>query len=149
MGGFTLLLSLFYGGFAYLALVRSREHVYLSFMALGIGLVLLTIAVPVQVGGPWVSVAWAVEGAVLIWLSFNLRMWQLRVFGVGVFAIFAVVLLFLDTPEALSAHLTPLLNKYLPAYLVGIGATYAAAYVMWRHKDQLQDWGQVPGLRRY
>ena len=149
MGGFTLLLSLFYGGFAYVVLLRSREHVYLSFMALGIALVLLTIAVPVQVGGPWVSVAWAVEGAVLIWLSFNLRMWQLKVFGVGIFAIFAFVLLFLDTPDALSARLTPFLNRYFPAYLVSIGATYVAAYLLWRYKDQLEDWEQVPGLRRY
>jgi len=149
MGGFTLLLSLFYGGFAYIALVRSREHVYLSFMALGIALVLLTVAVPMQLGGPWVSVAWAVEGVVLMWLSLTLRMWQLRVFGVGVFAIFALVLLFLDTPKALSASLAPLFNRYLAAYLVSIGATYVAAYLLWRHKDQLQNWDQVSFLRRH
>ena len=140
MGGFTLLLSLFYGGIAYLALVRSREHVYLSLMALGIALVLLTIAIPVQLGGPWVSVAWAVEGAVLMWLSFTLRMWQLRVFSVGVFAIFAAWLLILDTPEALSASFTPFLNRYLPAYLVSIGATYLAAYLLRRYKDDLHKW---------
>ena len=144
MGGFTVLLSLFYGGLAYLALVRSRDHVHLSLMALGIALVLLTIAVPVQLGGPWVSVAWAVEGVVLIWLSFTLRMWQLRVFGVGVYAIFAAWLLILDTPDALSANLTPFFNRYLPAYLVGIGATYLAAYLLRRNKDDLQE--QETGL---
>ena len=146
MGGFTLLLSLFYGGLAYAALLRSREHVYLSFMALGIALVLLTVAVPVQLGGPWVSVAWAAEGAVLIWLSFRLRMWQLRVFGVGVFAIFAAWLLFLDTPEALSASLTPFANKYLPVYLASIGATYLAAYLLRRNQESLQEWERRAGL---
>ncbi|MCH8205890.1 MAG: DUF2339 domain-containing protein [Chloroflexi bacterium] len=140
MGGFTLLLALFYGAVAYLALIRSKEHVYLSLMMLGIALVLLTIAAPVQLGGPWVSVAWAAEGAVLMWLSFTLRMWQLRVFSVGVFAIFGYWLLILDTPDALSASLTPFLNRYLPAYLVAIGATYLAAYLLRRHKDDLQGW---------
>ena len=140
MGGFTLLLSLFYGAIAYITWVRSREHVYLSLMALGIALVFLTIAVPVQLGGPWISVAWAVEGAVLMWLSFTLRMPQKRVFSVGVFAIFAAWLLILDTPEALSVSLTPFLNRYFPAYLVSIGATYLAAYLLRRNKDHLQEW---------
>ena len=140
MGGFTLLLALFYGGVAFLALWRSGQHVYLSLMALGIALVLLTVAVPVQVGGPWVSVAWAAEGAVLIWLSFTLRMWQLRAFGVGVFVIFAIWLLLLDTPEALEADLTPLLNTYLPAFIVGIIATYLAAYLFWRNRESLREW---------
>jgi uncharacterized membrane protein len=143
MGGFTLLLALFYGALAYLALVRSREHVHLSLMALGIALVFLTIAVPVQLGGPWVSVAWAVEGVVLVWLSFTLRMWQLRVFSVGVFAVFAAWLIILDTPDALSADVTPFLNSYLLAFVLSIAATYLAAYLVRRNSEDRQEWDSV------
>ena len=137
IGGFTLLLALFYGGIGYLAMKRSKENVNLSLMALGIALVFVTIAVPVQLGGPWVSVAWAVEGTVLIWLSFALKIWQLRWFGVGVSAIFAAWLLFIDTPAALTADIRPLFNVYMPAYLIGIIATFVAAYILRRHRSEL------------
>lgn len=139
IGGFTLLLALFYGGVGYLALKRSKENVNLSLMSLGIALVFVTIAAPVQLSGPWISVAWAVEGTVLIWLSFALKMWQLRWFGVGVFAIFVAWLLFIDTPAALTADIRPLFNIYMPAYLVGISATFVAAYILRRHRSELEE----------
>ena len=140
MGGFTLLLSLLYVLLGYAVLVRGREHVYLSFFALGIAVVFLTVAVPVQLGGPWISVAWAVEGAVLIWLSFTLRMHQIRLFGTLVFAAFAAYLLFIDTPDALGASFRPFLNVYMPAYAIGIAITYLVAYLLYREKEALQKW---------
>ena len=140
LGGFTLLLSLLYALLGYAVLVRGREHVYLSFFALGIAVVFLTVAVPVQLGGPWISVAWAVEGAVLIWLSFTLRMHQLRLFGTLVFAAFAAYLLFIDTPDALEASFRPFLNVYMPAYAIGIAITYLVAYLLYREKEALQKW---------
>ena len=137
MGGFTLLLSLFYGGLAYLVLVRSRELVYLSYMALGIALVFLTIAVPVQLGGPWISVAWAIEALVLMWLSFRLGIVELRLFGMGVFAVMAVRLLFFDTPVELK-DFRMVLNYRMLAFASGVAALYAAAYLVRRKQDMLQ-----------
>ena len=143
MGGFTVLLALFYGVLGYAVLKRSGEQVYLSLFALGTGLVFVTIAVPVQLGGPWISVAWATEGLVLIWLASYLKMHQLRWFGVGVFAIFAAWLFFRDTPRALNADLRPFWNVYLPAYLASVAITYLAAYLLNRQKDSLLPWGQA------
>ena len=140
MGGFTLLLALVYGVKAYAALVRSPTHVYLSLFSVGIGVVFVTIAVPVQLGGPWVSVAWAVESAVLIWLSFTLRMPQFRIFGMLVFAAFAAYLLVLDTPDALDADFTPVLNVYMLAYALVIGITYLLAYFVYRERETLLRW---------
>jgi hypothetical protein len=91
--------------------------------------VFLTIAVPVQLGGPWIGVAWAVEGAVLIWLSSVMRMSPPRWMGMAVFLIFAAWLLFIDTPDALTADLRPVLNVYTVSYLAAIGATYLVAYL--------------------
>ncbi|MCH7801947.1 MAG: DUF2339 domain-containing protein, partial [Chloroflexi bacterium] len=129
-----LLVALFYGGIAYLALIRTREQVRISLMALGIALVMLTIAAPVQLGGPWISVAWAAEAVVLLWLSFTLRMWQLRVYSIGVFIVFITWLFAVDTVTALQLDLTPLANQYLPAYLVGIAATFLGAYLARRYR---------------
>ena len=141
MGLFTLLLALFYGGLAFAAIKRSTDQVYLSFFALGIALVLLTVAIPVQIGGPWISVAWAAEGAVLIWLSYTLRMWQLRVFGVGVFAVFFAWLLILDTPAALAVRdVTPVLNDMFPVFLITSAATYIAVWLFKRHQGSGMEW---------
>ena len=87
MGGFTLLLALFYGLLAYGILMRHREQVNLSMFAVGVALVLLSIAVPVQLDGPWIAPAWAVQGTVLVWLSFFIRMPQLRGFAMAAFAV--------------------------------------------------------------
>ena len=148
IGGFTVLLALFYGVLGYAVLKRSGEQVYLSLFALGTGLVFVTIAVPVQLGGPWISVAWATEGLVLIWLASYLKMHQLRWFGAGVFAIFAAWLLLWDTPHALGAGLRPFWNVYLPAYLASVAITYLAAYLLNRQRDSLLPWEQAlfPGF---
>jgi uncharacterized membrane protein len=138
MGGFTLLLSLFYGGLAYLALMRIKEHVYLALMSLGIALIFLTIAVPVQLDGPWIAVAWSVQGAVLIWASFNLRMWQLRAFSMGVFVTLAVRLLAFDTPIDLG-DFQVILNYRMLAFASGIFALYLAAYLVRREKSSVQE----------
>ncbi len=140
MGGFTALLALFYGGIAYIAFLRGAEQRILRLMALGIALVFVTIAVPVQLGGPWVSVAWAAQGAVLLWLSFRLNMPSLRPFGAGVFFLFAAWLVIVDTPAALAADLTPFLNEYMPAYAIATGATYLAAYLFRRYRDGLTEY---------
>ena len=85
MGAFTVALALFYGLLGYLAVRRGKGQFYLSLSALVIALVFLTTAVPVQLGGPWVSVAWSVEGLILVWMSFRLgRVADARVRSRGV-----------------------------------------------------------------
>ncbi|MCH7688217.1 MAG: hypothetical protein IH899_16300 [Planctomycetes bacterium] len=64
---------------------------------------------------------------------------QLRAFGVGVFAIFAVWLLVVDTPEALGIGDASRL-RYLPAYLLGVLATFVAAYLFRRNRASLNAW---------
>jgi uncharacterized membrane protein len=104
---------------------------------------MLTVAVPVQLGGPSVSVAWAAEAVILIWLSFTLRMPKLRWASVAIFGAFAGWLLVIDTPAAISADVTPLLNRYVFAYLAGIGATYGAVYLLRRNREGLREYEQV------
>ena len=137
MGAFTLGLALFYGLLAYLFMLRAKGHPYLSLISLGIGFVLLTIAAPVQLGGPWLSVAWAAEGAVLVWLSFALRAWQLRPSGAGVFAL-SILWLLANVPDTLSLDLRPLLNAHMLSHAIVIAAFYVAAYLVHRNRDSLR-----------
>jgi uncharacterized membrane protein len=143
MGGFSLVLALFYGGLAYVALRRGIETIRLSLFAVGIALVLLTVAMPIQFGDrAWTTIAWAAEVVVLMWLGLALRIAQLRWFGFGVFVIMAVRLLFFDTTIDMDTF-RPILNERFLAYLAGIAASYLSAYLLWRERERVPDWATL------
>lgn len=136
LGGFTLLLAAFYGLLGYAIIRRHQEQIRLSLFAVGIALVLLTLAVPVQLAGPWLSLAWAAEAAVLVWLSFLLAMRPLRWFGMALFALLmAQLLLFHTVPLAALETYRFLLNDRVLAFGGGIVAMYLAAWILWRERE--------------
>ena len=140
MGGFTLLLALFYGLLAYGILMRHREQVNLSMFSVGVALVLLSIAVPVQLDGPWIAPAWAVQGTALVWLSFFIRMPQLRWFGVAAFIVTLGWLLISEMAywadlfyiyDRYLEFAWPILNlRFLSYAIIIVVATYVAALPM-------------------
>lgn len=137
MGGFTLLLAAFYGLLGYAIIQRHQEQIRLSLFAVGIALVLLTIAVPVQLRGPWISVAWAAEAAALVWLSFLLDMRPLRWFGMALLALLTAQLaLFHTIPLDSLETYRFLLNERVLAFGGGIAAMYLAAYILWREQGR-------------
>jgi uncharacterized membrane protein len=132
MGGFVFLIALFYAAVAYLAFKRQVESPRLSLFALGMALVLLTVALPIQLGDKaWTTIAWAVEGVVLVWLSSALRMPQLRWYSCAVFFAMAVRLFFFDTPVSIGTF-QPVLNERFLAFAVSIAALYAAGFLLLR-----------------
>jgi uncharacterized membrane protein len=137
MGGFLLLLVLFYGGVSYVSLKRSAENARLSLFALAVALVFLTVAVPVQLGDTaWTTVVWAAEFGILVRLSFSLRLPYLRVYSYLLFAAMAVRLLAFDTTIDIGTF-RPFLNERFLAFVVGIAATYFGFNVLWRRRDIL------------
>ena len=141
MGGFTLLLALFYGGIAYLALLRIREHVNLSRMSLAIALILLTIAVPVELNHSFIAVAWSMQGVVLVWLSFRLRIWELGASGLCIFAVLTVRVLVFDTTIDEPGDFQVFMNSRMLAFASAITALYVAAYLVRRGNDLIQSGG--------
>ena len=142
LGGFSLLLALLYGGLAYIAIRRGPENIRLGFFALGIALVFVTVAIPVQLlhlGFTAWTIAWAAEGTVLVWLSFRLRLPQVRFFGYIVFAGVALRLVGFDTVVNMRTF-TPVLNERFLAFAVSIAALYITAYLLWRERKSL--WAQ-------
>ncbi|MEK7076834.1 MAG: DUF2339 domain-containing protein, partial [Patescibacteria group bacterium] len=76
---------------------RSNPEDKTGVLALGgIGLVLVTVAVPVQLSGMWITVAWAVEAALLLWFGFGLKSAGIRTFADIVSAIAVVRLFFFE-----------------------------------------------------
>jgi len=132
MGGFVFLIALFYGALAYVALKRSDESTRLSLFALGIALVFLTVAVPVQLGDKaWTTIGWAAEGAVLMWLASKAKMPVFRYYGYIVFITVAIRLLFFDTSVNISTF-QPVLNERFLAFAVSIATLYVVSYFLLR-----------------
>jgi uncharacterized membrane protein len=140
MGSLYLVLALFYAGLAYIAIRRGAEYTRLGSFSLGIALVFLTVAIPIQLRDTaWTTIGWAAELVVLVWLSFTLRLPQLRYYGYAISVILAGRMLFFDTSVDLN-NFRPLLNERFLAFLVGIAAMYLAAYLLWRAQKTLPNW---------
>jgi len=140
MGGFVLLLALFYGLQSYLMYRRSPHNTLLSLFALGAAIFFFSIAVSVQIGDrAWTTIVWAAEFVTMIWLSFRLRMPFLRNYSFAVFLAMAWRLLVFDTTINIRTF-TPVLNERFLAFFISIAATYLAVYVLWKHRKTFPEW---------
>ena len=127
-------LSAFYGLIALLAFRRSGTSVRVTVFSLGIAVVFLTIAFPLQLDGYSVAIAWAAQGAMFVWMGFYLARWQIRTVGLAVLALAVAHLLLFDIRVDLDGF-TPVLNwRFLTAAIV-VAAFYAAGFFYWRGRD--------------
>ena len=130
MGGFTALVAVFYVALGAACRLRGPEQINLTLFSAGIAIVFAVLAVPIQFGGPWISLAWGVEGLVLLVLSFPLRMRELRWAGYAMFVVNALWLLTRDTQNALNEDFTPFLNQYMISYAASIALPVLAGWYL-------------------
>lgn len=132
LGGFTFILALFYGGLAYLIYRRGAENRRLSLFATGIALVLLTLAIPIQLGDrAATTIAWAAEATVLVWLSLKQNITYFRYTGYAGFVLVAVRLIFFDTWLPRGAYI-PVFNERMLAFIISVAAMYLSSWLIWR-----------------
>lgn len=104
MGMTYFLLAFYYLLLNYLAIKKGAGWSDLSSVSRGIGVMVFTTAVAIQLGDTvWTTMGWAIEGAVLIWLFFRLRITELRYYGYLVFTATVVRLLFRDSQVDIAA----------------------------------------------
>ncbi len=140
MGVFALSLAIFYGVSGYLVLLRKLFYPKLSMAFSGIALVFLTIAFPLHISNQdiWITIAWAIEGLVLLFLSFRLNNLQLRVFSLIVFASMAFRLIVFDSQIELTSSFQPFFNERVLAFSVGILMTGVAARILILNQENLE-----------
>ncbi len=138
-GLISLSLSLLYGLIAYAALKRSGAPTEIALIALPMALVFLTVAVPLQLSGVWLTTAWAVQGAVMVWAGFLLYKKSMRIFGLGALALAAGRLLLFGATVDLNGFM-PVMNERFLIFVVVIVAFYAAGYLYWRNRDLGEEW---------
>jgi len=142
LGLFSVGLCALYAMIGYLALRRSEDNRLLSLFAFAISIVFLTIAIPVQLHrsyASWITAAWAVEGAALVWIAVRQNMPKWQAWGLGAFAL-ALVGLFAYNRAIDAERFRPFMNDTFWAFTISILALYAAAYFLRRKETALQPW---------
>lgn len=119
--------------FAVATMVRLRasgeEHKLLHFALLGISVVFLTIAMPLQFSGGWITLAWLIEGLVLYGIAFSVGERTLREWGAALYVVGLVRYIIFDAVVHLDAGYMPLLSSRTGLAIVAIVIAYAVAHL--------------------
>ncbi|MBK8498439.1 MAG: DUF2339 domain-containing protein [Flavobacteriales bacterium] len=122
-GLFTVLLGLFYLGFAIYFHKREGIPQHLKLLLIGLVLTFISLAAPVQLEGSHITLFWAAEAVLLLWFAQRTGLKLVERASVLVNALM-LISLYMDWEQAYGRYhdvpLRPLLNK---AWLAGIVAT--------------------------
>src|SRR6185369_3131254 len=149
LGGFAVLVAAFYLLLGYITYRRDSEDKLLVFTFLGLGFLFSVLAVPIQFEQHWITMGWAIEGAVMTWIGLRASD---RVSRNGALIVFVIAI----THWALSdvhefaylapAHFVPLLNKRALSCAVLIASLIAAAFFYKRYGEKSEDRKSFGGL---
>jgi uncharacterized membrane protein len=98
----------------------------------GLALTLVTLVIPIRLAGAWITIGWAIEGAVLIWSGFATNSRILRLSG---FAIFILVAVRLIAAPLDGGHL--FMNPRFVTFAIVIACFGASTYMAARHRSEL------------
>lgn len=136
---FTALgLGILYFGLAVLSHEFNPEDKLLALSLPALSVVFLTIAVGLILDQSWLTLAWAVEALLLVWLSFTLKEKFYRAFAAVVSVLVLGRLLALEMvlkPE----EYTLLLNKRLVVFLISVACLSAAGWLYRQYKATVSD----------
>ncbi len=134
-----LILAVFNGILAYLFLRENPENILSSQISLGIAVLFLNLAIPMQFAGqPWMAISWAAEGLVFMLLSGKLNFNVFRYYSYASFALMAGRLLTFDISLDYNS-VQPVLNERVLAFGVCIAITYLTVHILARQKRTFPD----------
>ncbi len=159
LGFFALMLAVLYLGVTYIAFSSNKSDRTLNLFLPGIAVVFLTIAIPLQLNGYYVSLSWLVESIVLIATGLYLRERVIQAFGWIVLMV-GMVSLGQDVEQirscandmlAIAARaaspdphvfwcVTPFFNTGFFLMLVAIAVFYGVAGLYYRFRDDEAEW---------
>ena len=111
---------------------KSKEKEGLFYSVFGLVLVFLTIAIPVQLDGNWVTLLWIGEAALMYWIGVSKKVKMYKVMAYPLLAI-AVISLFQDWEWAYNRYnveyITPILNIQFLTSIIFIAALVFINYI--------------------
>ena len=96
--GCALALAVYHALIGSFVLHRRDDDALHRLIYLGLAVTFVTIAIPLQLRASYLTVAWAVESAVLIWSGLAVREQRVRLYGLLLLLIAAAKALFYDLP---------------------------------------------------
>ena len=141
LGFFFVAWAAVYLGYAYLVQTVNKEDTYAIYGLGGISLLLITLAVPIQLEKNWITIAWAIEGLILVWTGFKLNNYSIRFFGAGVSFVAALRLFAFDTffsNDSLQTFI-PVFNERFLTYIIVVASYFAIAYIYGIFKEIRSD----------
>jgi uncharacterized membrane protein len=112
-----------------------------AFLAMGV--VFLSLAIPLALDGRWTSAAWAMEGAALVWVGLRQHRLLPRLFGV--LLQFAAGYFFLEdwlNSASLADSLIILNGEYLGMVIIALAGLFSS-YKLYKHKQELRNF-EIP-----
>src|SRR5256885_5862465 len=116
---------------------RPHEQPVARMLFAGLALTFVALAIPIRLEGHWITIAWGVQGAVLVWSGFRARWSFLRGAGLVLYGI-TVYRLLVFPPRAEVF----LLNARFGASVVVL-ACVAAALALWRRQTDQVTGGEL------
>lgn len=133
-GYVALLLALLYILVSYLAKKTNPDDKVLELYLIGIAVVFLTVAVPLQLDVHWITLAWLTEAIVIYYLSFTLiKREKLRIFGAIVFAIGLIRFFMYDISVYPIKDYTVIFNHRFFLAAVAISIAYSISYLYYKY----------------
>ena len=127
-GLFTAALGVFNFVFAYTLYKNVRVDKNLVFLLIGLVLTFISLAAPVQLEGNYITLFWAAETALLLWLSQKSGIRLMKLASVAIMGLM-VISLVMDWEQiyfsSLTSALPVILNK---GYITGIVALASVGY---------------------
>lgn len=141
MGFFAVLLALLYFFLAFLSLSTGNgEDKYLNLYLSGIGILFLTLAIPIQLSGTWITLAWLAESVIIAGFSTAVPRAKFHaygpiVFAVGVIRLFSTEVFYGYGYDYGIAGIAPFFNKSFFLFVVAV----LAAYILGFFYDQARE----------
>lgn len=145
IGFLPFAMALFYFIIGYLAWLRNKKDRFLVLSLWGISVVFLTVTMPLQLHGKWITIAWAVEAAALLGLGCYSRSRSTRISALGVMGI-ALYRLLLDSRVYLDTYyyppiepFWPIANLHMLPFAACIAAVFAISYLYYRNRKMVRE----------
>ncbi|MBL01274.1 MAG: hypothetical protein CL774_02130 [Chloroflexi bacterium] len=138
LGIIILCIGLLYFIFAYASYIRSHYEITLSSMLIGVGLICIFSAIPVQLSGSIVTILFSIQALVLLWLSIRLKSWELQTFSFSIFLVVIFRLLFIDFSNFELGDYQILFNERFLVFFVVILCLIISSYFYYLEINKFQ-----------
>jgi len=134
MGAFAIAMAVVYAGSTKLLLDRSTAKRGESLILIGVAITFITLAIPIQLKGNWITMAWAVEALVILWTGIQTKSTRLHALAWVMFTLALGKVIVWDMKWR--ASFTPVFNQYFLSSLFVIACLFGAAWLYHRMGDK-------------